>query len=64
MPHFCSCYYHSEKKTLFLSARSQRGYQKMIEVLEHLEYYPPAEPDYLVTPLMSFLTEKIVKQRE
>jgi len=62
MPHFCSCYYHAEKKSLLVTAGTERGFQKIVQVLADLGYCPPQEPDYRATPLMFTAAREILKR--
>lgn len=58
-PHFCKCFYDMDKKIFSLNAMTDRGYSKLVKVLNNLGYDFPEQPEIRVTMPM-FLTAKEV----
>jgi hypothetical protein len=59
-PHFCNCFYDMGKKIFSLSAMTDRGYTKLVEVLNQLGYKFPQEPIIRVTPAMVSMTKEVL----
>ena len=61
-PHLCKCFYHKETKIFTLNAMTDRGYTKLIEVLNRIGYKFPEKPEIRVTPAMLTIAPKVLKQ--
>ncbi len=59
-PHFAACYYHKKKHLLILSAMTDRGYAKLIEVFNKMGYDLPVNPENRVTIAMLHTAEEIL----
>lgn len=60
VPHYCKCFYHTEKKIFSLIAMTDRGYAKLVEVLTQSGYRFPAEPEIRMTPAMLTVVKQVL----
>ena len=59
-PHHCECFYVANEQTLYLTARTERGYEKLITVLKKMGHELPREPQSRATMVMIYLVRKIL----
>ena len=59
-PHFCKCFYHKEEKIFSLNAMTDRGYDKLVEVMNQLGFEFPTEPEIRVTPAMLSVVSEVL----
>jgi len=59
-PHHCECFYVANEQTLYLTARTERGYEKLITVLKKMGHEFPREPQSRATMVMIYLVRKIL----
>lgn len=62
-PHFCKCFYNTEKKTFSLNAMTYRGYAKLVEALNQSGYELSEEPQVRVTPAMLTVVEAVLGRK-
>jgi hypothetical protein len=59
-PHFCKCFYDIEKKILSLNAMTNRGYAKLVNVLNQAGYDFSKEPDVRVSMAMVSIIKQVL----
>lgn len=62
-PHFCKCFYDTEKRVFSLHAMTERGYAKLVEVLNRLGYELSGEPEVRVTLAMASIIEEVLGRK-
>lgn len=62
-PHFCCAYHDVQQKSLHLSAMTDKGYLKLVEILKKYDINAPAIPDIHVSPTMISATEDIFRKK-
>lgn len=61
-PHHCECYYIANEQTLYLTARTERGYEKLITVLKKMGHEFPRDPQSRATMVMIYLVREILRK--
>lgn len=62
-PHYCSCYYDAARKIFCLNAMTDRGYAKLVEVLDGLGYQFPREAETRVTMAMFTIAKEVLGRK-
>ena len=63
MPHFAVAYYDEKRKSLLLTAMTDRGFNALVMEFNRLNYAFPIEPDVRVSLSMLSTTEKILDKK-
>jgi hypothetical protein len=59
-PHVCQCFYSERERILFISAYTERGYEKLITVLNQIGHGFPLEAQNRATMVMLTITRDIL----